>query len=295
MHSADYRLPDVLRGRRVLVIGCGNSGADIAVDSAQYGEATFLSMRRGYHCIPKYVLGRPADQTGLLMKKLRLPLFLRRLLATTGIRLTQGSYRDIGLPEPDHALWETHPLVNSLLPYYVRHGTIAPKPDVAELEGPRVRFADGSREEIDLIVYATGYELTFPFIDQQHLNWKEGRPHLYLHVFHPERDDLFVVGMIQPDGGVFGLFHWQARAIAAFLAGLESGTSAARKFRRRKAKTATDRLRPIDYAISPRHLLELDWWKYDRRIRQVGKRLARGLDGGVKRPSGERSVTPARP
>ena len=81
-------------------------------------------------------------------------------------------------------------------------------------------FADGSEEPIDLIIYATGYNITFPFIAREHLNYQGDRPQLCFNVFHPERDDLFVAGLIQSDSGQFGLVDCQAQLIAAYVAGL---------------------------------------------------------------------------
>ena len=118
--------------------------------------------------------------------------------------------------------------------YHVAHGDITPKPDILHLAGDKIHFTDGTSEIIDLIVYATGYNVVFPFIDPKFLNWRDGRPRLYQNVFHPEYDNLFVVGMIQPDSGQFGLVDWQARAAAAFLAALRDGSPTVEKFRRRK-------------------------------------------------------------
>jgi cation diffusion facilitator CzcD-associated flavoprotein CzcO len=116
LHSAEYRTPDIFTGKRVLVIGGGNSGCDIAVEAAQAGATVFHSTRRGYHILPKFLLGRPVDQIHGLMLRLRVPLALRRMAAALTIRLIHGSNRSAGLPEPDHRLFETHPRVKHLLP-----------------------------------------------------------------------------------------------------------------------------------------------------------------------------------
>jgi cation diffusion facilitator CzcD-associated flavoprotein CzcO len=278
-HSAWYRTPDLFTGKRVLVIGAGNSGCDIAVDAVKAGaRQVMLSMRRGYHILPKFIFGRPVDQIYSQMLKLRLPLAVRRMAAKLAIWLVHGSNRDAGLPEPDHRLFETHPLVNQLLPYFVRHGRIEPKPDVTGLEGTAARFSDGSREEADILIYATGYRLTLPFLDSTLLNWENGRPGLHLNLFHPEFDTLFVAGLIQPNSGEIFLLHWQSRAIALFLRALESGAPAADWLRERKRKMDAELSSGIRYSGSPRHSLEVEQGSYYRELMRVVNRLEMDLD-----------------
>lgn len=268
LHSATYKTPDVLQGKRVLVVGGGNSGCDIAVESAQNAEQTFHSLRRGYHYVPKYLAGRPSDQVNERFLRWRLPLWLRRRVASLIGRALLGRPQDYGLPKPDHRLFETHPIINSQMMYYAGHGRIRSKPDVAELCGDRVRFVDGTVEPIDVIVYATGFNITFPFIDREHLNWHDGRPDLYLNVFHPSCDTLCVVGLIQPDSGQFGLVDYQAQLVAKFFTALDREPSAAADFRRRKASPSADLGRGIRYVNSSRHLLEVEHFSYRQRLKQ---------------------------
>jgi cation diffusion facilitator CzcD-associated flavoprotein CzcO len=155
IHSAEYKSADILSGKRVLVVGAGNTGCDIAVESALHADATFHSTRRGYHFIPKFLFGRPSDVVHEKLLRLGMPHALRRWIVRSILRLTVGDLKRYGLPEPDHELFASHPIVNSQIPYYVAHGRIAPKPNVAELRADRVRFVDGSEEAIDLVIYAT--------------------------------------------------------------------------------------------------------------------------------------------
>ena len=91
--------------------------------------------------------------------------------------------------------------------------------------------AAGSTAQPDLVVFATGYLVRFPFIDPAHLNWQVDRPHLYQHVFSPHHDNLFMAGLIQPDSGQFTLAHWQSVAIAQFLQARQRRPAAAAGFR----------------------------------------------------------------
>lgn len=268
IHSSRYKTPDILQDKRVLVVGAGNSGCDIAVEAAQHAARTVLSVRRGYHYIPKYAFGRPIDQVGEIGVKLRLPLAVRRPLDQLLLRIVAGRPERFGLPKPDHKLLESHPIVNSHILTALGQGDIRPKPDVAALRGREVCFTDGTVEPIDLIIYATGYRVRFPFLEPEHLNPTGGPPDLYLHLFHRDRDDLFVAGMIQPDSAVWPLLDLQARAVAAYLRALRADPPALARVR------ALKRERPdlgggIRYLPSERHRFEVEHATYCRRLRRV--------------------------
>jgi Flavin-binding monooxygenase-like len=274
LHSAHYRTPDVLAGKRVLVVGAGNSGCDLAVESSQNACKTFHSTRRAYHYIPKYLLGRPADLLRDRLNRLGLPQVLNQAVISTLLNCVVGSPDRYGLPCPDHKLFETHPIVNSLLLYYVSHGDITPKPDILRLDGDTVQFIDGTAETLDVLLYATGYNLVFPFIDAELLNWREGRPRLYHNVFHPEYDNLFVLGLIQPDGGQFILVDWQSRAVASFLAAVRDGSPTADALRRRKRRPDEDQRSGPRYKDSTRHYLQTERWSYRRTLEALVRELS---------------------
>jgi cation diffusion facilitator CzcD-associated flavoprotein CzcO len=257
MHSCGYKTPEIFRGKRVLVVGAGNSGCDIAVDACQHASRTLLSVRRGYHFIPKYAFGRPIDQVGELSLKLRLPLTARRALNELVLKAVVGRPEEYGLPRPDHRLLESHPIVNSRILPALRRGELRPKPDVVELGDREVVFKDGTSEPVDLIVFATGYQVTFPFLEPRHLNSLD----FHLHVFHPTYDDLFILGMIQPDSGVWPLMDLQARAVAVYLRAGEG-----RAF---KQGPRPDLSGGIRYLRSERHRYEVEHSTYARQLRRV--------------------------
>ena len=282
MHSSRYKAPDIVRGKRVLIVGAGNSGCDIAVEASQHAARTFLSVRRGYHYLPKYIFGRPIDQVGEVSLKLRVPLFVRTALNQLLLRVVVGRPERFGLPRPDHKLFESHPIVNSQILPALGRGDICPKPDVQELRGREVLFRDGTTESVDLIIYATGYRVAFPFLARAHLNWTANRPDLYLHVFHPEYDDLFVVGMIQPDSGVWWLMDLQARAVAQYIRALERNPAAADRLRTLKRSPRPDLGNGIRYLETERHHFEVEHFSYQRRL----NKLIRLLDSSTPRVEG---------
>jgi cation diffusion facilitator CzcD-associated flavoprotein CzcO len=269
LHSSQYKTPDIFSDQRVLVVGSGNSGCDIAVEAAQFARKTFHSMRRGYHFVPKFIKGKPADRCGEFLLRWHVPLWLRRRIAARLVRTALGRPEDYGLPAPDHKLLETHPIVNSQLLYFVGHGRIKPKADIAELCGHQVRFVDGSSETIDVIVFATGFRITIAFIEPTHLNWQHGKPALFLNVFHPRYDNLFIAGLIQPDSGIWGLVHYQAQLIARFLKAQRNNPRLADRFRRLKSRPSRNLGHGIRYLKTPRHLLEVEHYSYRRKLAQL--------------------------
>lgn len=270
IHACEYKTPDMLTGQRVLVVGGGNSGFDIASESARHAAATFHSLRRRYPLLPRFFRGNAVDQSGEWMLRWRFPLWLRRLAIGRVSRQAWSSYQP---PKADHAFFKTHPAINGRWPIDVARGAVVVKPDIRELADQDVIFADGSRERVDVVIYATGYNLSFPFLDVAELNWQDSRPELFLNVFHPERDNLFVVGMIQPDSGQFGLVDCQSQLIAAYLNGLKLGRQSARRFQSEKkanhAKSNTTR-----YVDSARHLLEVEHFSYRRALEKWICRLS---------------------
>jgi cation diffusion facilitator CzcD-associated flavoprotein CzcO len=269
LHAHDYKSCAQLHQQRVLVIGAGNSGCDIAAEAGDHAAATFLSLRRGYHFLPKFVRGLPIDLRGERLHAWGLPLWLRRWIGALTIRLTTGTPEQYGLPRPDHRLFETHPIVNSQLLYQLGHGKISVKPNVQELAGTEVVFSDGSRETVDLLIYATGYKLSFPFLDASWIVAPSGELKLYLNAFHPQRDDLFVAGLIQPDSGIWGLADLQCRLTAKYLRALREAPASVSWFQKLKAQGHAPLGNGVRYIDSPRHLLEVEYYGYRQQLRKL--------------------------
>lgn len=269
LHARDYKTPDQLRGRRVLVIGAGNSGCDIAVEAAQNAELALLSLRRGYHFLPKFVLGGPIDSGGERFHRWGFPLWLTRWVTGWLVHIALGKPQRYGLPKPDHRLFETHPIVNSQLLYYTGHGKIQIRPDVERLCGDGVRFVDGREEPVDLIVCATGYQISFPFLDPALVIDPSGGPRLFLNAFHPQHDNFFVAGLIQPNSGLWGLVDWQAQLMAAFIHAQTDDPPRADAFRQLKSQPTADLSGGIQFVRTARHRLEVEYFAYRQRVQQL--------------------------
>jgi cation diffusion facilitator CzcD-associated flavoprotein CzcO len=272
MHSRDYRSVKQLADKRVVVVGAGNSACDIVVDATAVARSVDQSMRRGTYFVPKFMLGRPTDGIVNFCEKMPMPRWLRNRIYTLWHKLMVGSNVRYGLPEPEHRIMDTHPTMNTVLPQLVAHGRIGVKPDIAEFEGRTVRFIDGSEVEADLVVYATGYQISLPFIDNDLILGPDGRSILYLNVFHPEFDDLFVVGLVQANGSIWRLADAQSKLIASYLIAASEQDKRASWFSKLKSEGAK-RTRETGYVASDRHRLEYNYYAYRRHLRRLLRRF----------------------
>jgi cation diffusion facilitator CzcD-associated flavoprotein CzcO len=285
LHARDYKTAEQIRGRRVLVIGGGNSGCDLAVEAARHATSATLSLRRGYHFLPKFLFGGPLDSGGELFHRWHVPVWLQQRITALLVRLAVGRPERYGLPKPDHRLFETHPIVNSQLLYEVGHGHVQVRPAIEAIAGQTVRFADGRSGEFDILLCATGYRTTFPFLDESLLMTEDGSPRLFLNVFQPQFDRLFVAGLIQPNGAIWPLVDGQSRLIGAFLRAQQSNSSKADWFRTLKARGHDDLGGGLLYDRSPRHRLEVEFFAYRERLRKLARKfgsLAENISDGTR-------------
>jgi len=266
LHAHDYRTKDELRGKRVVVVGMGNSAMDIAVESSEMGKRTFLSARRGVHVFPKYMFGKPVDQ---LFTTALLPWSVRQRIGEALHKLTVGEMETYGLPKPDHRIGEAHPTISGRILDRLAHGAITPKPVIARLHGDRVEFADGTMEEADVIVWCTGYRVTFPFFDTTFVSAENNDLPLFFRVFHPKHTQLAFIGLLQPLGAIMPIAEAQGKWIAKHLRGeyvLPDEREMDRIIERdRRAMFAR-------YVPSKRHMMQVDFDDYLRELAHEAKR-----------------------
>jgi cation diffusion facilitator CzcD-associated flavoprotein CzcO len=262
LHSHAYLDPDephALRGKRVLIVGMGNSAMDIACELGHPGvaEQVWLSARRGAWVLPKYAFGKPIDQNSIL------PSFLgantRRALAEIWYRLAVGRPQDFGLPKPDHRLNQAHPTISSDILTRLGSGDVRAKPALIKREGQRVHFADGSAETVDAIIYATGYNVSLPFFTSDVVQLVGNDLPLFLRIFPLNREDVCFVGLAQPVGAVMPLAEAQAKLIAELLSGRYDLPDIAERKRRTERERAEMFAR---YVPSRRHTMQLDYDEY---------------------------------
>ncbi|MEN7344066.1 MAG: NAD(P)-binding domain-containing protein [Pseudomonadota bacterium] len=213
MHAVDFQDPTIFEGKRVLVVGGGNSAFDIACDAARHARFAAISMRRGYHIIPKHIFGVPTDQFGERTKWL--PLAVRRKLFARILRLVNGDLTKLGLKAPDHRVLASHPIINSQLTHHLRHGDIEVRADIKTFDGDKVVFADDREERYDLVLYATGYHYDIPYIDPVYFDWKASKPQLDFTVFNERHPTLFAAGFTEMNAGGYFIFDEMTGLIAS--------------------------------------------------------------------------------
>ncbi|WP_374572729.1 flavin-containing monooxygenase [Phenylobacterium sp.] len=279
-HSHSYRSMSEFAGKRVLVIGAGNSGVDIACDAAQSAAHAAISMRRGYHFVPKHIFGTPSDE--FAASGPHLPMWLTQKVFAALIQLLHGKPSRYGLQEPDHRLFETHPIMNTQLLHHLAHGDIEPKPDVERFEGRTVHFKDGTAEEFDLILCATGYTWVIPYLAAERFKWKGGRPDLYMNLFSREDRSLYALGYMETNGGAYKLFDEMADLIARTIAARRQGGTAAAAVDRLIREDSPDLSGGIQFVGSARHSTYVEISAYRKHMDNVRKRLGwPGLKDGV--------------
>jgi dimethylaniline monooxygenase (N-oxide forming) len=272
LHAHSYIDNSLFDGRNVVVLGMGNSAMDIAVESSYVAANTYLSARHGAWIIPKYVFGKPVDQ---LPQDPRVPFAIRQRIIHQVIRSYTGDPSRYGLPQPDHKFGESHPTVSGRILDRIAHGTIEPKPNIAALEGSQVGFTDGTVVDADVVVYCTGYKITFPFFDSDFLAAPDNHIELFRRVFHPDVDGLYFIGLLQPLGAIMPLAEAQSAWAGDHLLGdyvLPSKTEVQAEI---QADQAAMKAR---YVSSKRHTIQVDFDDYLRALqieRRAGAQRAR--------------------
>jgi cation diffusion facilitator CzcD-associated flavoprotein CzcO len=273
VHSHGYRDPFEpfdFRGKRVLVVGGGNSAMDIASELSQrpIADSLLISLRRGVWVLPKYINGQPSDKAVLPGW---MPTSIGRALARASIKRVVGRMEDFGLPKPDHEPLDAHPSVSGEFMTRVGCGDIAVRPGIDRLDGDGVIFADGRRDRIDAIVWATGYNVSFPFLTAPDLQPQDNRLDLFKRMVRPGYDNLFFMGLAQPLPTLVNFAEQQSKLVGAYLAGQYHLPAPAQMNALIKADDATHRSHFYD---SARHTMQVDFNLY---CRDLNRELAKGM------------------
>jgi hypothetical protein len=212
IHSHNFKKAAPFAGKKVLVIGGGNSACDVAVETSRVSAKTAISWRRGYRIVPKFFFGKPSDVVAEGTKWL--PIKVRTFLNQILLKIMLGDNKLYGLRPITEPFGSTHPTINDELLHKIRHGKVLPRLDIKRFDGKKVVFEDGKEEEFDAIVACTGYWLSHPFFEKELINYSEGPVPLWLKMFHPTITNLYFIGMFQPLGCIWPGAELQSKLIA---------------------------------------------------------------------------------
>ena len=296
IHSSQYKTAEQVRGKRVLVVGGGNSGCDMAVDAVHHAAAVYHSTRRGYYYQPKFVGGKPTPQWMMELGN-KFPTKQETLAyIQETFRLAGFDGTDYGLPKPDYPLDAAHPIMNSQILYHIGHGDIRAKGDIASFEGRRVRFVDGEEAEFDVVIYATGYDRDLSFLDRGLLEWKSGIPSLFLHSVPRNLDNLLFMGFINSAAGLGDGLKTQGHFVRSYARAYFGQTSGLAAFLAAKRTDDPD-IGQGYFVDSHRHLWEADLWKllaqmrkYRDMLEESAPAVATVAEAAMDLPTVEREV-----
>ncbi len=257
IHAQQYRTPDRFIGKDVVVVGIGNTGADIACELSWHATSVTLSTRSGAHVFPRYIFGRPLDSLSSRLSS-GLPLTVQRLVYRALLTVARGSQQSYGVPTPDTPLLSQHPTVSQDLLGLVKDGQITVRGDVSRFTEREVVLSNGDTVPADVVIYATGYNISFPFLDATVIAVNDNKIDLYKMVVPVDIEGLYFVGLIQPVGALPPLAEQQARWIAQLIGGTPLPSAG-----EMRAEIVVDRYtRQERYLDRPRHTIQVDYWPY---------------------------------
>jgi len=260
LHSHQYKKASLFQDKRVLVVGGGNSACDIAVEIARISPKTCISIRSGQHIFPKFIFGKPID---VAFAKLHwMPFWCKQHVTQVIMRLWQGRYAKYQLKKPSTKPLETHPIINSELLYFIRHGKVLPRDGIERFDGERVVFVDGRIEAFDTVIFATGYQLSFPFFSPSFTQDSlRSCGSLYLKMIHPQLENLYFIGLFQPQGCIWPLADYQAKIAAGIISGtLPRATNVPSKIKKELKKSQNR------FKSNPHQSLEVDYSVFRKQL-----------------------------
>lgn len=220
IHSSQYKEPACYTNKRVLILGFGNSAADIATEISVVAKCTTLCTRTVPWIIPLWVMGVPADQFRQLANLMRIPFSAQKFVFHCLQRLYIGHPKKLGVGDVPCDLLDRLPVSDRGLMKAIRRKRILVRGPVDRVDGTRVYFKGQHKmfADVDAAVVATGYSRKYAFLNEKYLKPIQEEEHPFpLLVFHPEENDLFFTSEVNVPQGSWPLFIKQAKAIGTYL------------------------------------------------------------------------------
>jgi hypothetical protein len=246
-------------------------------------------MRRGAHVVPKYIFGIPTDHLTTSPVARFTSGRLQRGIAALMMKAARGNVTKYGLPQPDHKFGEAHPTISDDLLVRLGHGDIEVKPNIARIDGDTVHFVDGTSEPVDVIVYCTGYKISFPFFDESLVAAHDNEISLFHRVVDPQHPGLYFIGLVQPLGAIMPLAEAQSEWVADLLEGKATLPSQAEM---RREIDEYHRAVKKRYVRSKRHTIQVDFLEHFAELKKERAEGARRHGQSRALPQTDAQLTP---
>ena len=192
--ASTYREPSPYAGKRVLIVGSGNTGAEIAIDLAEHGIESSVSIRAGANVVPRELVGIPIQRWAHVIAALPEPV--TRPIAAVMLRNSARRQQKAGVPRPTGTIIGRPgvPVIGLDFLRLAKAGAIAIRPGIRSFKPDAVVFADGREEFYDAVILATGYRPALAYLDGLLTLGEGGRP-ARDGVRSTDQPDLYFVGM----------------------------------------------------------------------------------------------------
>lgn len=264
-HAHSYMTYHGFERKKILIVGIGNSAVDIACELTNVTPHVTISTRSGAYIMPKYLFGQPTDHISKPPISFA-PMFIQRLALKVALFLSVGNQKKYGVPVPNRPILKEHPTISQELLNKVGHGKIKIKPNIQRFAQKEVFFEDGTSAEFDHIIYATGYDIKFPFLDSSLFEVKNNEMPLYEYVASPEHEGLYFIGFIQPLGAVMPLSELQGKWVTQLIEGKNHLPKKEKMYQWIQKNREQMKKR---YGTSSRHTIQVDFFPYKRKLQQL--------------------------
>jgi dimethylaniline monooxygenase (N-oxide forming) len=275
LHSSQYRDPQPFANKRVCVVGAGNSGVDIASGVCAVAKRTVIVIRSGVIIHPKVLFGTPFSDITLNLRRRWIPASVRSRLVSVLTFIAHGDMTKLGIPKPAK---RTHPTSSESIIMDIEYNRVVVKPAIVQIDGQNLVFDDGTSEEFDVLIAATGYSVDLPFLGEDVVPVKGNHVDLYKRIFVPRWPGLCFIGMLNPLATLNRIFEEQSRLVAKYLSGevaLPSTSEMETDISVKNSRSAEI------YTDAPRHEMEEPDVGYVQELRDLARAgMIRARNGG---------------
>jgi cation diffusion facilitator CzcD-associated flavoprotein CzcO len=285
LHSHHYKAPEPYVGKRICVVGIGNSACDIASDVCVTSPRCVLVARSGVLILPKLLFGRAFTDITAQIQRPWIPRALRRRITRFLTWLAHGDLTRLGFKRPETL---THVTSNATVVTDIAYRRIEVKGGIAGIEGRTIRFEDGTAEAFDVLIAATGYRIDLDIVPREIVDAQDNQLGLYLRIVPPGWPGLYFMGFFNTDTALNMVFEHQARWVREILLGnavLPDEASMRRSIEERAAWYARQ------YKASIRHSIEEEHVRYLTDLKKALRKMCERRESAVQGTRGTASAS----